>query len=229
MRIRTILTLLFIIVLDFMLARAAFAATLEETLLDALIQQGAPGDAAVSIVGKAPAGLDADALDIQKLDYDTASGRFVATLKLPSGRLFGLQGKVEAGMDVPVLNRVVMPGDVVNNEDIAFVRLASSRVARGSLTDANEIVGFSAKRQLRAGIALRSGDLEKPIVIRKGDSVTMIFRAPGIEVTSRGKAMTAGGLGDTVAVVNTQSHKQIDAVVTGAGAVSVSPQTVALN
>ena len=71
--------------------------------------------------------------------------------------------------------------------------------------------------------------MQKPLVVRKGDAVTMVFRAPGIELTSRGKAMTDGGVGDTVAVVNVQSLKQIDAVVIGAGAVTVSRTVTALN
>lgn len=66
-------------------------------------------------------------------------------------------------------------------------------------------------------------------MVRKGDAVTVVYRVPGVELTARGKAMANGGLGDTVPVVNVQSHKQIEAVITGAGAVTVSPQDVALN
>ena len=229
MRLRSFFTLLVIVVFDVMLARAALALTLEEALLDALIQKGAPGDAAVSVVGRVPTGIDPETLEITKLDYSASNGRFTATLKLASGRLFGLQGKVEDGYDIPVLTRQIRAGEIVNNEDLTFVRMAQSRLARGSLVNADDIVGLSAKRQLRAGIALRSGDFEKPIVVRKGDTVTMVFRAPGVELTARGKAMTAGGIGDTVAVLNAQSHKQVDAVVTGSGSVTVSPHGAALN
>jgi flagella basal body P-ring formation protein FlgA len=229
MRFRSLAVVIAIALLDFLLARAAFAATLEEALLDVLIEKGAPGDAAVSIVGRAPAGIDPDALEIAKLDFDVQTGRFVATLKLATGRTYGLQGKVEPGQDVPVLNRPLEPGEVAADEDVMFVRVAQSRLARGAITDAVDIVGFSARRQLRPGIALRTGDFEKPIVIRKGDTVTMVFKAPGIELTARGKAMDNGAIGDTVAIVNGQSHKQVDAVVTGTGSVTVSPQNVALN
>lgn len=207
----------------------AVAATLEESLLDALAAQGAPGDGAVSIVGRAPTALDPDALDIVKLSYDANTTRFVVQLRLTTARIISLQGKVEAGVDVPVLNRAVRSGELIASEDVEFVRMAQSRVHKGTLTDAERIIGFSSKRQLRAGTALRVGDLENPIVVRKGDAVTMVFRMPGVELTARGKAMTNGGLGDTIAIVNVQSHKQVEAVVTGAGAVTVSPQGVAIN
>lgn len=206
----------------------ASALTLEEALLDQLIAKGAAEDGAVSIVGRATKGLDPETLDVAKIEFSAETGRFTAQIRLASGRLFGLQGKVEDGADVPVLTRALKSGDVVSADDVMYVRMAASRVPRGSVADADKLIGFSARRQLRAGIPLRESDVQKPLVVRKGDAVTMVFRAPGIELTSRGKAMTDGGVGDTVAVVNAQSLKQIDAVVTGAGSVNVS-RSVALN
>ncbi len=207
----------------------ASALTLEEALLDQLIAKGAPEDGAVALVGRVPSGLDPDTLDLAKIDYSAETGRFVVQVRLSSGRLYGMQGKVEDGMDVPVLTRALKTGEIVASDDVMFVRMAASRVPRGTVGDAEKLVGFSAKRQLRAGLPLRESDVQKPLVVRKGDAVTMVFRAPGIELTSRGKAMTDGGVGDTVAVVNVQSLKQIDAVVIGAGAVTVSRTVTALN
>jgi len=215
--------------LAFVLAGPANALTIEETLLDALVPKGAPGDGAVSLVGRLPSGLDPDTLTVTAVNYDAPTGRFGARLKLATGRTLTVQGKVEDGTDVPVLNRALRVGDVVASDDVIYLRVANSRLARGSILDAANLIGLSAKRQLRPGLALRDADFAKPTIIRKGDAVTMVFRAEGIELTARGKAMTNGGQGDTIAVVNVQSLKQVDAVVTGSGAVSVSPQNVAVN
>ena len=210
-------------------AAPAAALTVEEKLLDALVAKGAPGDAAVAIVGRLPEGIEPESVTVSALKYDVASGRFIAEVTLPTGRVLGLQGKVEQGIDVPVLTRQVQSGEVVNAEDVVFARMARSRVMRGAIVDAAGVVGFSARRQLRPGVVLRDLDLEKPVVVRKGDAVTLVYRVPGVELTARGKAMANGGVGDSVPVLNVQSRTQVDAVVTGAGAVSVSPQTVAVN
>lgn len=207
----------------------ASATTFEEALLDQLIAKGAPEDGAVALVGRAPKGLDGETLDVAKLDYSAETGRFTVQIRLASGRLFGMQGKVEDGEDVPVLTRALKSGEIIGADDVMFVRMAASRVPKGAVDDAEKLIGFSAKRQLRASLPLRESDIQKPVVVRKGDTVTMVFRAPGIELTSRGRAMTEGGIGDTVAVVNSQSLKQIDAVVSGAGAVSVSRTAAAVN
>jgi flagella basal body P-ring formation protein FlgA len=210
-------------------AGSAQATTIEEVLLDAMIEKGAPGDGAISIVGRLPAGLDPELVTVTAVNYDAPTGRFGARMKLVTGRTLTVQGKVEAGADVPVLNRALRVGDIVSPDDVVYMRVAESRLARGTITDAAALIGMSAKRQLRAGLALRDVDFAKPLIVRKGDTVTMVFRAEGIELTARGKAMSNGGRGDTVAVVNVQSLKQVDAVVTGTGAVSVSPQILAVN
>lgn len=207
----------------------ASALTVEEALLDQLIAKGAPEDGAVALVGRVPKGLDPETLEVAKLDYSIDTGRFTVQIRLGSGRLYGMQGKVEDGMDVPVLTRALKSGEIVSPDDVMFVRMAASRVPKGAVSDADRLIGFSAKRQLRAGLPLRESDVQKPIIVRKGDTVTMVFHAPGIELTSRGRAMTEGGIGDTVAVVNAQSLKQIDAVVTGSGAVNVSRTLAAVN
>jgi len=207
----------------------ASALTVEEALLDQLIAKGAPEDGAVSLVGRAPKGLDAEMLEIAKIDYSAETGRFTVQIRLASGRLYGMQGKVEDGVDVPVLTRALKSGEIVGTDDVMFVRMAASRVPKGAVGDADRLIGFSAKRQLRANLPLRESDVQKPVIVRKGDTVTMVFHAPGIELTSRGRAMTDGGMGDTVAVVNAQSLKQIDAVVIGSGAVNVSRTLAAVN
>jgi hypothetical protein len=59
-------------------------------------------------------------------------------------------------------------------------------------------------------------------VIRRGETVTLVYVAPGLQLTTRAKALNDGGLGDPIRLVNLQSNKTVDAVVTGAGAASAN-------
>jgi flagella basal body P-ring formation protein FlgA len=62
--------------------------------------------------------------------------------------------------------------------------------------------------------------------VRRGDTVTMVYVAPGLQLTTRAKAMNDGGVGDTVRLTNLQSNKIVDAVVTGPGVAAIkSAQT----
>ena len=53
-----------------------------------------------------------------------------------------------------------------------------------------------------------------PMVVTKGQTITMTFDAPGVELTAMGRAMSEGGIGDTVTVQNPASFRMITAIVT---------------
>jgi len=72
---------------------------------------------------------------------------------------------------------------------------------------------------LRAGQPVRADDVRKPILVTKGQTITMTFAAPGLTLTATGRAMSEGGMGETVTVQNPVSYRQITGVVTGAGEV----------
>jgi flagella basal body P-ring formation protein FlgA len=81
---------------------------------------------------------------------------------------------------------------------------------------------MQAKRQLRAGQALRPADLAKPDLVQRDQAVTLIYEAAGLYLTIRGKAMEAGTEGDVVNVMNLQSKRTVSGVVIGRGQVSVA-------
>lgn len=56
------------------------------------------------------------------------------------------------------------------------------------------------------------------IAVRRGEIVTLTFTTPDMKITTRARATSDGGVGDPVRLVNLQSNRTIDAVVTGAGA-----------
>ena len=75
------------------------------------------------------------------------------------------------------------------------------------------------RRLLHAGEAFRADDMRRPIVVTKGQAVTMLFDAPGVELTATGRAMSEGGVGDTVAVQNPASFRTINGVISAPGTV----------
>jgi flagella basal body P-ring formation protein FlgA len=89
----------------------------------------------------------------------------------------------------------------------------------GVPTKMNEVLGLQARRVLAAGQAFRSDDVRRPIVVTKGQTVTMQFAVPGVELMAMGRAMSEGGVGDTVTVQNPVSYRMISAIVTAPGTV----------
>jgi flagella basal body P-ring formation protein FlgA len=87
-------------------------------------------------------------------------------------------------------------------------------IARGEV-----IVGLQTRRVLTTGQPFRSDDLRRPIVVMKGQTITMQFSAPGVELSAMGRAMSEGGIGDTVTIQNPASYRMISGIVVAPGTV----------
>ena len=98
----------------------------------------------------------------------------------------------------------------------------------GTVTSLDGASGMEARRVLRAEDALSAFDLRHPVVVSKGQTITMTFDAPGVQLTAMGRAMSEGGIGDTVTVQNPASFRMINAVVTAAGTVRATGPPPAL-
>jgi flagella basal body P-ring formation protein FlgA len=121
--------------------------------------------------------------------------------------------------------RVVVPahniarGDVIGESDLTYATVEGGALMAGVATSMDEIEGMQARRVLGAGQAVRTADVRRPVVVGKGQTVTMVFSAPGVEVTAVGRAMSEGGVGDTVTIQNPASYRMISATVTAPGTV----------
>ena len=89
----------------------------------------------------------------------------------------------------------------------------------GVPTKIDEVAGLQTRRVLSSGQPFRGDDVRRPIVVTKGQSVTMQFSAPGVELVAMGRAMTEGGVGDTVTVQNPASFRMVSATVISPGIV----------
>jgi flagellar basal body P-ring formation protein FlgA len=84
---------------------------------------------------------------------------------------------------------------------------------------------MALQQTLRVGQVIRSTDLARPQLVKRNETVLIIYEVPGIVLTARGKAEEVGSLGDTVNVLNVQSKRVIQGVVTGPGQITVTSLT----
>lgn len=123
-----------------------------------------------------------------------------------------------AGVRVVVPTHDIARGTVLTDSDLTYTTVATT-VMGGVATSSSEVVGLETRRTLRAGETLRVQDVRRPVLVARGSMVTMSFEAPGIALTATGRAITEGGLGDTVTIQNQASFRQISGVVVGPGQV----------
>ena len=112
-------------------------------------------------------------------------------------------------------------GSLIGDDDLTTKFVPVLRMSDTVVRDIGDVSGREAKRALRAGELIRASDLKRPTLVAKGSTVTMVFEVPGIALTSVGRAMAEGGQGDTIAVLNPTSYRQVSATITGPGTVRV--------
>src|SRR5215469_10688033 len=113
----------------------------------------------------------------------------------------------------------IAPADTIRENDLTYATGDGAALMAGVPTRMDEVKGMQARRTLVAGQPFRGDDVRRPIVITKGQTVTMEFEAPGVQLTAMGRAMSEGGVGDTVTVQNPVSYRMISAIVTAPGTV----------
>jgi len=116
----------------------------------------------------------------------------------------------------------VARGDIVSQADLKTVWLPARRLARGLLVSADDIIGHEATRSLRPGVPLRRGDLRRPLLVKKGEPVTVRVAAGAMILTAQGRAMQDGARGDVVRVLNGKSRRIVEGRVVRAGLVEVA-------
>jgi flagella basal body P-ring formation protein FlgA len=130
-------------------------------------------------------------------------------------------------MEAAITTRALARGEIVKAGDVVIERRAKSEFTNEPPAPAAEVVGLAARRAVRAGQPLRNADLTKPEIVHRGDVVTLHYEVPGIVISMRGKATEGGALGDTVSVLNEQSKRTIQGVVSSPGRVTVVKTVVA--
>ncbi len=167
---------------------------------------------------------------VARLSHDPRTGRFDVTFALPgsaAARRLPLRftGTIGETFEAVVLVRAVAQGEVLQMSDLALERRPKTEFTAQTMTTLEQALGQASRRALRAGLVLRQGDLMKPELVARNETVTIVYEVPGIVLTLRGKATEPGALGDLINVLNIQSKRTIQATVAGPGRVVASSTT----
>jgi len=187
---------------------------------------------ALSIDGGAPSiavepELTGD-VSVLDLSFDARSRRLQARLAVPGSMAMRLKplrisGQLVETVEVVVPKRLITRGETLGKDDVVVERRPRDGQGGEIIGDARAAIDKVARRALLAGVPLRNGDVQREEIVAKGDLVTIVYEAPGLLITLRGRASEAGAMGDVVSVTNPQSKRVLQGKVSGPGRVSVQP------
>jgi flagella basal body P-ring formation protein FlgA len=161
--------------------------------------------------------------------YEPRSSRFDVSFEIANDNVatptrLRFTGTAIETVEAAVLARNVEHNEVIKFSDVMIERRPKAEVG-GDVAARDRVVGMQARKQLRAGQALKTADLAKPDLVTRDQNVTLIYEAVGLYLTVRGKALEGGTEGDVVNVLNLQSKRTVSGVVVGRGQVSISVAT----
>lgn len=166
-------------------------------------------------------------LAVEQVAFDTRSGRFRAIVRVPeeseNAQRFRISGRAYPALDIPVLTHRMSPGDEISEADIDWVRVPATRVSQNIIDDSTDLIGFTPRRSLRPGEPVRNSDVEPPRLVEKGSIVSVTYRLANMSLSTRGRALEDGALGEIIKIVNPRSHRTIEVEVTGTNQAQVTP------
>jgi flagella basal body P-ring formation protein FlgA len=129
---------------------------------------------------------------------------------------------VQASVFLPAVHaaRVIERGQTIAAEQLQLQEVNVGRASRGFYNSLDEVVGQGAKRRVRAGQLIAPNLLAAPLLIRRGQQVTIIASQDGISASATGEALANGREGEVIRVRNLGSQKVIEAQVVEEGVVT---------
>lgn len=154
-------------------------------------------------------------------------GRFDATLVVR--RIDGvderrpLSGKAVEAVEIVTTARALERGTIIASADLRIERRPKTAARDGLVADAGLATGMEVRRALREGQTIRTADLSEPTLVKSGEAVSMMLKSGSLTLTATGQAMSDGKIGGAVNVMNIQSKRVLQGIVTGPDQVTVQP------
>jgi flagella basal body P-ring formation protein FlgA len=133
----------------------------------------------------------------------------------------GAAEKVHRSVELPVLLRYVPPGETIAADDVGMVEVPAARLVQAVVAEPADLIGKTPRRAVRPGQPVRAADVQLPVVIQKGELVTVVVETGSMRLTAQARASEDGAQGQAIRITNTRSGKVLDATVAGPGIVRI--------
>lgn len=129
---------------------------------------------------------------------------------------------VESKINVLVLAHAVNRDDRLTAADVTVETRRTAGPGNAYLTSPAELGGRTVRRPLSAGTVLAVDMFTPDLIVRRGQTVTLVSSGSAVEVRASGRAMTDGAAGARIQVQNSSSLHVVEGVVESADLVRVA-------
>ena len=174
-----------------------------------------------------PKNMSLETMHLDSLTFEARSGRLMAVFAPSEGKeRLRISGRVYQLVDVIVPAREIDAGETITDRDLESAKVRRDPAAQEPLTDPAALIGKTPRHALRAHEAVHITDLQVPIVVHRGDLVTMTLQMPLMTISAQGQALGDAAEGAAIRVSNSKSNRVVEGVVTGPGTVAIEAPPV---
>lgn len=153
---------------------------------------------------------------------DAATGRYIANVVTHSGETRRISGMATLTVSVPVPLRRMMPGDIIDETDLGVIDLPAARLGAYAVIDPADLTGMQVRSLLTEGRPVMTQSVMEPLVVNRGDLVTIRYLDGALELSSPGRALANAHRGQDVRIVNLVSNATVSGIASADGIVEVS-------
>ncbi len=124
-------------------------------------------------------------------------------------------GRISVFENVVVAARTLDRDQLITADDVTLRQTDLSQLHTEPLRSLDGLAGKRVIRRIPEGNLVRHEDLDRPLLVQRGDRVFLKAQTAMIEVTATGVALDDGSLGDAVRVRNLSSKREIVGLVAG--------------
>jgi len=129
---------------------------------------------------------------------------------------------IRAYMVVAVASNQLLRGHRISPNDISLAEMDIEKLKYGYFTKPEPILGMQLKRSLTINAPFTPKLLRFPIVIQRGEHVTISAQASALSVKTNGIALGSGTVGEKIPIRNTKSQRIVEGRIISAGHVAVN-------
>lgn len=132
-----------------------------------------------------------------------------------------IPAQIKTYTNVIAAARTLSRNTKITAADIINVRQETSRLHTGYFIHKDNVVGKILKHSMNVGQIFTPNRLKAPLLVRRGDEVTIIASTGGLQVRVKGKALKNAAKGEQIPVRNNQSKRIVQAIAVKSGIVNV--------
>jgi len=122
---------------------------------------------------------------------------------------FAVRADVSVREPVVVTAAGLSRGSVIRDADVQLASASSVSETSDAAHTLDDVVGKEATRAIPAGTVLQASMLRAPLVVRRGEVITVYSRSAGVRVRTTARARDDGGLGELIAVESISDRKKV--------------------